>query len=277
MFELNYMSMTHPGLVRSRNEDNFYIDGLWKKDPEQLQLQYEGTKGYGQLLAAVCDGMGGEELGEIASLLAVQTIAELNEYADKKMLFAKYKATYLDEYVQKANERICRRMKTEEKTMGSTIAILEFYREKVRALNMGDSRIYRLHLGKLEQISTDHTVVARLIQSGQITGEEGRNHPMQHRVTQYLGIFQEEMLLEPAVTDWIPLKEGDLFLICSDGLTDMLMDHEIAEILRKEKTVGNQGKQLLCSALESGGRDNITMVLVQVGKRKGIWERARKR
>lgn len=266
MYQFQYVIITHPGKKRANNEDNFYIDGKWKSDIEKKTMKVSGNVKSGKLLAAVFDGMGGSAKGERASYLAAEQIAAYDE------MIQEGKAPRLrdDEmyYVSKANHSICREMKNSGEGMGTTFASLEFANGTVMAENIGDSRIYRVRSGKLERLSTDHTMIARMIRMKQITEEEAKKHHMNHRITQYLGIPEEEMYLEPAVTKELPINAEDKFLICSDGLTDMLSDSEIEEIMCRGSSVDAIAEQLVQDALAAGGKDNITVCVINVMREK---------
>lgn len=227
MYRLVYAARTHSGRVRGNNEDNFYVGGNYRLDIEIQEMACAGEARDGRLLASVCDGMGGHAKGEVASLLAVQTLAELEKEGRGRAFRADPEGC-----VNRANDRVCEVMRREKVSIGSTISVLEFCEDTVLALNLGDSRIYRMRAGELKQISEDHTVVARMLRMGQITPEEVETHPLRHHITQYLGILPEEVLLEPACTGKMELQPGDRYLICSDGLTDMLNDGQIAAYLR---------------------------------------------
>ncbi len=258
MYQYHFSVMTHPGCRPKGNEDNFYINGFYKKDPDAQIAHQDGTISEGYVLASVCDGMGGQCLGEVASMIAVET---LNEFFGKKPqnLSVEWIQTLIDE----ANRRVCRKMTEEKKRMGSTLSMVEIVNDKVIAANLGDSRIYRFRNGGLLQLSTDHTTVARLLRTGAITKEEAKMHPMRHQISQYLGIFPKEMILEPAVTEISNIEDQDIYLLCSDGLTDMLEEDEITAVLAAEKNITNAAKMLIEKANLAGGEDNITVVLVR--------------
>lgn len=269
MYVLNYIAITHPGNIRENNEDNFYIDGKWKQDENQKIYKTMGAVKNGELIAAVCDGMGGCAKGEQASHLAVDT---MNEY-DKNIRVCKAPHLWQSPkyYVDAANNRICKEMKKQKVEMGTTLAMLEFYEDYVVAGNVGDSRIYRYRNHDLVQISTDHTVVERMVRLRQITEEEKKIHPMRHRITQYLGICPKEMIVEPSITQLKEIKESDCYLICSDGLTDMIENKDILEMIKQKIPLEEKAEQLVLAALEAGGTDNITIILVQVERGKKLW------
>ena len=274
MLRLDYMALTHPGRVPEKNEDNFYIDGNMKQNVDQECVQVSGNVKNGRMTAAVCDGMGGYASGEVSSLKAVQALQEFC------VLHAGEEHPLRNdpmEYVTEANERICEDRRKTRKRMGSTLAVLEFSGDTVTSINLGDSRIYRMRNGILEQLSTDHTVIARMMRRGQITPEEAEKHPMRHQITQHLGIFPEEMLLEPASRTEMEVQEKDRYLICSDGLTDMIRDEEIGKILLQNEHIADAVRELVQSAVDAGGKDNITVVIIEAGTAAGLWDRLRGR
>lgn len=148
------------------------------------------------------------------------------------------------------NEAVCRYSRENRiSSMGTTMALLSFSEKAIYACNLGDSRIYRHFQGKLQQISTDHVI------SGKMLGKAP--------LTQYLGFQEENMALEPSIVE-IGYQTGSSYLICSDGVTDMLSDEEIQEILSKTGTAEEKVEELLEMALSRGGRDNVTMILAQI-------------
>lgn len=271
MFVFRYAALTHPGKVPENNEDNFYINGAYKKDAKQNSFRAEGCARGGRLTASVCDGMGGYASGEEASLSAVRTLDQFcGKKGQKEPLF---RGQTMD-YVTEANERICELRRKKGRPVGSTLAVLEFADDRFTAVNLGDSRIYMLREKKLEQLSTDHTVLGRMLRTGQITLEEARTHPLRHQITQHFGIRQEEMVLEPARTGG-EIRDDDRYLICSDGLTDMVSDEKIRECLGTDAPVGRIADDLVQEALNAGGRDNITVIVIKAGRNRGLGSKLR--
>lgn len=267
MYSYNYAVVSHGGSRRRENEDAFYIDGLWRKDVSVHEAKHSGAC-RDRLTAMVCDGMGGQDAGEVASWIAVKTAAELASSGDG-MLFADGGARF----IQSANDGICRYMDAHGMDMGSTLAALEFNDGAVTAVNLGDSRCYRLREGRLEQLSTDHSVIGRMLASGQITPEQAQAHPRRHEITQYLGIRSEDMVLEPAVKPGLPVCLGDRYLICSDGLTEALDGVKIEEILGRRDAL-EAAEALLAAALEYCAEDNVTVIVIQVGAcKEGLFQR----
>lgn len=256
MLIYRYSALTEEGKIRSNNEDNFYIDGIWKKDVEQCKLSESAISRASRLTASVCDGMGGEAFGEEASLIAVETISKYDrkEWSEKT----------IDACIQEANRRVCETIRQRGERSGSTMCLLLLSGNQATAINLGDSRIYFFRKRELKQLSIDHSVVGRMIRQGQITEAEARKHPRRHQITQYLGIEPEEMRLSPSITESITVLEGDRFLLCSDGLTDMLTDQEIRDVLQTESDTDIAATKLKERAIAAGGRDNVTIVLIDI-------------
>ncbi len=251
------IAVTHEGRVRENNEDNYFICGKYKEDVSLNRLKTEHNETCDEYLYAVCDGMGGEEFGEKASLISVETLNECwqNNRFD------------INDYVQKTNSKICDEIENSNgMRMGTTLAVLHIKNNIARAYNIGDSRVYLLRDNKLEQISKDHTQTERLIRMNIITPEEAKTHPERHKLTQHLGIFPEEMVIEPFESEKIAVEARDIFLLCSDGLTDALNDDEIREILVSGNSVKDCIKTLLLNAVKKGGTDNITAVIVKAAE-----------
>lgn len=244
---------TNVGKVRDNNEDNFFLCGRYKNDPNKDSFGASDCKRDAACLFAVCDGMGGIQLGEIASLTAVKTLAK---YADDFDL-------HLDEYIADANRLVCDEAHSRNlRRIGTTLAALSICGETALAYNIGDSRVYLFRDGLLTQLSEDHTQVQALLKYGVITEDEALQHPGKHVLTQHIGIPPGELQIEPYAAEPIALKSGDVFLLCSDGLTDMLTDDEIHGILSGGGDLDSRKERLIERALGNGGRDNVTVVLV---------------
>ena len=226
------------GKVRRNNEDAFVADAK-------------------TAVFMVADGMGGHAAGEIASRMAVQTTAQClaarnPELDQKKQLRAA---------ICQANERV---YDTQEKTpeyrgMGSTLTVLTFNSACYYLGQVGDSRAYLLRDGRLQQLSRDHSLVWPLYENGAITKAEIASHPRKHMLTRCIGMHPEvEVDLYSDV-----VQENDVFLLCSDGLTDVLTDNTIQQILvRSGMTPEKACREFLHTANDGGGPDNITAVVV---------------
>jgi PPM family protein phosphatase len=247
------------GRVRSINEDNFYFnDRFLPADNQALKkaIPWE-TDTREPRVFAVFDGMGGESFGERAAHIAAETLGEaLKEHENQEL---SGKSRILD-YVNEANMRICRTMQTERiSRMGTTAAILWVSSSEVIVCNVGDSRIYRWKDDSLSRLSIDH-IDAR---GGEGAGA-GQIRPFRKgSLTQHFGILPDEMVIEPYIAKGAP-KSGDRYLICSDGLTDLLDDAAIAAVLGSQKRPQAAVERLIAGAVEAGGVDNVTAIVVDL-------------
>lgn len=265
-FQISAAAVTHTGHVRSNNEDNYYLCGQIREDVSVGESKHTFSGGTKMFLAAVCDGMGGENFGERASLLAVQTLKPSRWNAVRETARTG---------VRQANSRICAEIeKNGGGRMGSTLAALYIDEEKAISCNVGDSRVYHLRGGSLRQLSTDHNKARRLVELGVLTPEQAAKHHSRHELTQHLGIFEHELVLEPAFSEEIELIAGDIFLLCSDGLTDMVSETEITARLTGGGTPEEQAKDLIQMALAAGGKDNVTVLILHIGGNHcSAWQR----
>ena len=214
---------------------------------------------------AVADGMGGAKAGEVASATAVEVFGGERDAGEGG-------ESQLARIVREANRRIHDLAGSEEsyRGMGTTLTAAKISGDEVSLAHVGDSRAYLLRDGELEQLTRDHSLVAELERSGQITAEAAEHHPQRSIITRALGP-------EPDVevdTYTIPGRDGDLFLICSDGLTSMISDDEVGSILRSSDGLDAAAEALVRAANQSGGRDNITVVLFRLGQSDGPAARA---
>ena len=261
VFQLEGYALTHEGNVRGNNEDNFYLFGTYKKDVNEKRMTYTDTASCEDVLVAVYDGMGGEEAGEVASLTAAENT--------KPCTFDSIEKNAVEQLIS-INDIVCEKIRDRGSRMGTTAVQLFFGGGKARCVNIGDSRAYLLRDGWLKQLSVDHSEGQRMIDMGIKTPEEARKSKNWHELTQHIGIFPEEFGIEPYVGEEIELQKGDLFLLASDGLTDMLEDEQIKEVIMSLVEKGNGLKEaaekLLENALANGGKDNTTIVLVRVNE-----------
>lgn len=258
---LKAAACSNKGLVRQNNEDNFCLNGHFMQREEMDRGGLFKCSVYPSTLFAVCDGMGGEEAGEEASLLSVRLCSEaLNAQVklDDIATMRKFMHDGCESVFQQAQEH--------HNHSGATMALIYAAPDALHIANMGDSRIY--HLGKegMRQISEDHTEMQRLLRLGQITPEQIKVHPHRHMILQYWGMPLEVADFQPHLAT-LPYSVGDRFLLCSDGLTDMLSDAEIEPILSSANSPGTICANLVSAALKNGGRDNITVLVFEVRER----------
>jgi PPM family protein phosphatase len=212
---------------------------------------------------AVADGMGGAKAGEVASAMAAETFEGESDSGEPA-------EAQLTRILREANRRIYELAVSDDshRGMGTTVTAAKVTGNQVSLGHVGDSRAYRLRDGELEQLTRDHSLVAELERSGQITPEAAEHHPQRSIITRALGP-------EPDVqvdTYTLAGRDGDLFLICSDGLTSMISDDELASILRSSDTLEEVADSLVRAANQSGGKDNITVVLFRLGNGAGDGE-----
>ena len=205
----------------------------------------------------VCDGMGGAAAGEIASSMAVGEVLRL--------LSGRGKAVPLEEAIKEAvraaNEAIHSRAEVDFQLngMGTTLAGLVTEGRRVLVFNVGDSRCYRLREGRLEQISLDHSLVEEQVRMGRITPEEALRSPLRNVITRALGT---QPSVEPDIFE-LKAEAGDIFLLCSDGLTGEVPDPQIESLLAADQPLEEKCTNLVAAANRAGGHDNITCLLVR--------------
>ena len=237
-----FTGLSDTGIVRSVNQDDYYYD------PD------------GRFFI-VADGMGGHTGGQEASRIATETIKiHLLEGWDS----AESSPALLEGALLKANEAILHDQQAhpERADMGTTAVVLIFRENELQPwlAHIGDSRLYRLRGPHLEQITEDHTWVARAVGSGVLTSEQARVHPWRHVLSQCLG---REDLGEIEIQS-LEVQPGDRLLLCSDGLTEELSDSIIASTLKSIRACDKAAQTLINAAKEKGGRDNITVAIVFV-------------
>ena len=244
---------SHVGKTRSVNQDNFYCEHNFRKLENGNISFYATVEKDSQSIIAVFDGMGGENNGEMASLLA----AEVTEcYCSNN------KDRYdVDELINLINLRICDEIKSQGCTMGSTCVILELINSQFRSWNVGDSRTYLFHNEIISQLSVDHTEANTF--NSIFKGDSEVRPGSENILTQNLGIPEDDFIIEPYISEWVNINNGDIILLCSDGLTHMADNDSIASILKTKRSVRTKCQELVNLALEHGGLDNITVVLVE--------------
>ena len=225
-----YAGGTDPGRRRRRNEDSYVIDPP---------------------LFAVADGMGGAQAGEVASKLAAGAVKERG--ADVESL------------IQEANRRVHQRSLEDPNTsgMGTTLTVAAVEDGAVSIGHVGDSRAYLVRDGSLEQLTEDHSLVGELMRTGKLSAEEAETHPQRSMITRALGtdpnVDVDIFSVDP--------RDGDLFLLCSDGLTSMVDDREILRLVgEKRGDLDGLVKALIKAANKGGGEDNITVIAFEIGE-----------
>jgi serine/threonine protein phosphatase PrpC len=251
---VKFVARSEIGHARENNEDKF---DFYEPDEEPL-LAARGS------VYLVCDGMGGHNAGQIASELAAkQFLHAYYHLGGTAQEAARHAILQAHHYIAEMASKIPSRY-----GMGTTLTALILKQDEGILAHVGDSRCYRLREGVFEQLSRDHTLVARLVEQGILTPEQAKYHPQRNVIRQAVGVADPSEPLEPDI-ETFALQAGDLYLLCSDGLTDMVDDAEIEAILRDEPPT-RAAWRLVDRALANGGRDNITVVLVRVAALEGV-------
>lgn len=254
----------HRGIVRPNNEDNFYLNGSWLSPEAMADGGCQSAESEAPFqLYAVCDGLGGEAQGERASHEAVRTLGELQAahaggLAESELLAA----------LGALSERIGDMADPDER-VGTTLAACLWQDGQVRVLNIGDSRVYRLRAGRLTRLTHDHSEVQRLVDGGYLTAEQARRSPRRHIILQYVGMPPQDAGYRPDLSHAMPARAGDLYLICTDGLPDMVGDPAIRTLLLRTRTPSAAANALVRRALDNGGRDNVTVLCARVRRPGG--------
>ena len=249
---LQIVSVTDPGMVRSHNEDSVASDI---------------TRG----LVVLADGMGGYNAGEVASGMATTVIVtEMQNTLDQHVSFDVDLKTgqsqaqkLLRDHITKSNTSIYQASQTQPQYsgMGTTLVVALFHDNKMTVAHIGDSRLYRIRGDELKQITKDHSLLQEQIDAGLITPEQAKLSANKNLVTKALGI---DPVVEPEIHDYDTLP-GDIYLLCSDGLCDMVSDEDICMALQ---TLGANLKlcaqQLVQMANDNGGRDNVSVILIKI-------------
>jgi protein phosphatase len=229
-----YQAFTDTGRQRRHNEDAYYA-----RSP----------------VFAVADGMGGAQAGEVASSTAVDAVAAglPDDGTPEDRLAA---------VVRRANEAIFRLSREDDSRagMGTTLTAIHVGERDIAVAHVGDSRAYRLRDGELSRLTEDHSLVEEMRRRGQLTAEEADEHPQRSIITRALGP-EPDVLVD--TRSWAA-RDGDVLLLCSDGLTSMIPEAAVGEILREAAGLEQAGKALIAAANRAGGRDNITVVLLRL-------------
>jgi PPM family protein phosphatase len=230
-------------------------DPIWKTDTGRQRRDNEDNAFVRAPLFVVADGMGGAQAGEVASALAVeefqQALPEEGSVEER-----------LSNRIREANRRIYDRSRREHEHagMGTTLTAVYVDDDDLAVAHVGDSRAYIFRDGTLTRLTQDHSLVEELVRQGKLTEEQAAEHPQRSIITRALGIE-----LDVEVDTWTyPARPGDVVLLCSDGLTSMIDEDRIAEILSSEPSLEHASERLVAAANEAGGRDNITVVLFRL-------------
>ncbi len=235
---------THVGVVRTNNEDNYLVKN------EKIGILNN--------LYIVADGMGGHNAGEVASKKCINYFCKYVEDSKDTDI-----ETVIVEGIKFANTKVYNKSIIEPSYMGmgTTVSVCTLIDGRIKIGHVGDSRIYKINESGIIQLTIDHSYVYEMLQSGKITKEEAENHPNKNLVTRALGVGPD---VKVDYYDFY-LEENDKILICSDGLSTMVDDETIREIVMLGLDIEKTVDKLICKAIEHGGEDNISIVLKDVG------------
>lgn len=243
MIPVKVYSGSDVGLIRKENQDAFFVQQL----PND------------ELFAVVCDGMGGEKKGDVASQLAVKDIWEVFSNLYKNNKSSEKIKNSITTAIYHANNKIFQQASEDETCsgMGTTVVAALINDNIAHIAYVGDSRAYFLSNGSIAQLTKDHSLVQQMCDCGEITKDEMRNHPRKNVITRALGAH------ESVDIDYIehPFGEKDKLLICTDGLSNQLTDEEILKLSENDDT--DTSVKLISAAKASGGKDNITVVIIE--------------
>ncbi len=207
-------------------------------------------------LFIVADGMGGHNAGDLASRLAVETMVDhIGSSGSKRTLMI------LSEAVDAANRSVYQRSLTDKALtgMGTTVVACCAEGESLYVVNVGDSRLYIIR-DDIYQITSDHSLVEEMVRAGQITAEEAKVHPDRNVITRAVGMKDQS---KPDLLD-VGIRQGDRILLCSDGLSNMVSDRQIYDIIMESASIGEAAVKLKDTANDNGGSDNISVILIEV-------------
>lgn len=243
---MNSYGIMDKGKVRRENQDSFFIERIDNK---------------GCLAAVVCDGMGGEQAGNIASSLAAKAFVT---HVTEKISSSKVKKpdikAIITQAADEANHLVYEYSCFDSgyTGMGTTLVAAVICTNGTFVINVGDSRAYKITKKKISQITRDHSLVQEMVDRGELTADEARNHPRKNVITRALGVDENV----PGDVFTPRLQKGDLLLLCSDGLTNMLSDKEILAYTQEHRDPLSLGRALMDEALRRGAHDNVTIVII---------------
>jgi len=260
---LNVEAQTHAGMAGKNNEDRYAVASFILSEEERMPV----------LFAVLSDGIGGHRAGEVAAELAVNHMMQAVAHSDGRHI-----RKTIEEAITEASDAIAAHSAANQnlKGMGATCVTAWIVGDKLYTAYVGDSRIYLMRGGRIQQLSVDHTWVQEAIEKGVLTPEMAREHPNVHVIRRYLGsptppepdfrlkLFNDQGDQHAENNQGLQLLPSDSLLLCSDGLTDLVWNDEILEIVRSKPSLKEAARTLIELANARGGHDNITVILISV-------------
>jgi PPM family protein phosphatase len=273
LVRIDVSALSHPGLVRTNNEDQFFVTRATRSLETMLTSLPAGDvperADEVNYLMVVADGMGGHASGEVASRLAISALVNLSlEIPDWIFKVDEEHAPEIQrrarQVVQQVGSMLIEQGRQDSalRGMGSTLTAARSYGRELLIVHVGDSRAYLLRAGRLQRLTRDHTYAQFLVDTGQLPASDSSLSRLRHILTNALGGSAEQVQVD---VDLLCLEDGDRLLLCSDGLTDSVDDGAIAATLIEAAPSGETCQRLLQLALDGGGRDNITVIVAAFG------------
>ncbi len=253
--------ISHIGCKRENNEDNYYLNGVYKQNIQKEIAQFAEPQASRNILAGVFDGAGGAAYGEWAALMAVVSLAKYQEELSSKRI--------VNEYIPYVNELIIKEVNKMGGKMGTTLAMLYLNGDTANVYNLGDSRVYLFRKKRLMQITYDH-IQEQLLQKKIVYSTEGiqqekiQHIEEKHLLTKYLGMKNRKEL-KPYFMEQIPIMKHDIFVVCTDGLYNMVSKDTMCKCLEKRKKEAplDIARTMAGEALLAGGKDNVTCIVIK--------------
>ncbi len=262
MVQYRVVAISTKGRYREQNEDCLFCVDKGLDGEVSVQYLLEDSlledgllKDRGDMYFAVFDGMGGMDAGKHASKFCCGRLQQMTGSGAVEKDMGKM--------IEELNQSLCCENKQTGKNMGSTVVLLKLNGSAFRAANLGDSRCYYFDRKKIRQISVDHTEAEeyrRLMSGSPVDGRLLKQ--MESVLTQYLGVSGDEFVIEPFVSEEIMIQSGEVLMLCSDGVREQDMS-SVVSILSSERDLGEKGEMIVKTVIEHGGKDNITVILIE--------------
>ena len=252
---VKFAARSEVGYVRTNNEDNFFCNGIFMTESERDKPFFLSGAAEVPCIFAVFDGMGGHDCGELASLTAAET---LSEYAGRIRA-----GTHedVDTFAKEAGSRLIAVMNERGIRTGTTLTMAVFGENFFTVYNLGDSRTYTLKNDTLIRITEDHTLAEEMIREGRLKPDKAQRYS--NILTRFVGMNEDDFDTRPDVYALLEYTVNKRILLCSDGLSGMLKHREIASVMNESETVNDAVNGLVDAALERGGMDNVTCIVIE--------------
>jgi len=251
---------------RGNNEDNFYCDGIYPKcsgfsGAKGLSTIEASTVAAGMHLFAVCDGMGGEALGDVAASIATDYVDSLHGRLKLNPTVDGY-ASLMESFYDSLNAYVIKTAAERKVSrIGTTIAVAAVINNELYCSNVGDSKIFLYRDHRALMLTNDDNAAYALYQNGEISERELDTHPDKARLIQYIG--KNDAPIQPHISKGVPLQKGDVILLCSDGVTDGVSGKRLEDAIEKALKTDSVASTIVDKAYEGGSKDNITAIVVQ--------------